>query len=274
MPGDHTRDPSHSSTLVDCRAKPYAKNMRELRSPSEALRFSGRDDARPVTSACIRAGMPPWKRLLDLFAIVITAPVWLPVMLLIAIFIKIVSRGPVLFQQERIGHLARPFTCFKFRTMQVNADTQSHSRHLTRLMESNEPMKKLDSAGDPRLIPGAWLIRATGLDELPQLFNVLRGEMSLVGPRPCVRYEYEAYSAHHARRLESVPGLTGLWQVSGKNRTTFDEMIDLDIRYAREKSLALDLKIIFKTIPALVLQTKDVSEERKPANGKTATSQL
>jgi len=102
-----------------------------------------------------------------------------------------------------------------------------------------------------------------GLDELPQIFNVMRGEMSLVGPRPCVPYEYENYNPHHRRRLEAVPGLTGLWQVSGKNRTTFEEMVDLDIFYATNKTVFLDLKIIFKTIHAIISQTKDDSKAEK-----------
>ena len=117
-------------------------------------------------------------------------------MLVMGILIKLVSPGPALFRQERIGYLGKRFTCFKFRTMRVNADTGIHQGHLNRLMDSNVPMKKLDAAGDPRLIPGGLFIRTLGLDELPQIFNILRGEMSLVGPRPCVPYEYENYSPH------------------------------------------------------------------------------
>ena len=184
-------------------------------------------------------------------------------MLVLAILIKLVSPGPALFRQERIGYQGKRFTCFKFRTMLVNADTGVHQGHLTRLMDSNVPMKKLDAAGDPRLIPFGLLLRSLGLDELPQIFNVIRGEMSMVGPRPCVPYEYENYSPHHRRRLEAVPGLTGLWQVSGKNRTTFERMVDLDIFYATNKTFFLDLKIIFKTIPAIISQTKDIKDEVK-----------
>ena len=147
--------------------------------------------------------------------------------------------------------------------MVINADTGVHQGHLTRLMDSDLPMKKLDAAGDPRLIPCGLLLRTLGLDELPQLFNVIRGDMSLVGPRPCVPYEYESYTPHHRRRLAAVPGLTGLWQVSGKNRTTFDQMVELDIFYAANKTLLLDLKIILKTVPAIFLQTKDIAESSK-----------
>ena len=211
--------------------------------------------------------MPFWKRALDLFCILLTAPVWLPVMAVLGILIKVVSPGPALFRQERIGYLGRRFTIFKFRTMRVNADTGVHQGHLHRLMDSNAPMVKLDASGDPRLIPSGLMLRSLGLDELPQIFNVIRGEMSLVGPRPCVPYEYENYTPHHRRRLEAVPGLTGLWQVSGKNRTTFEEMINLDIKYATHKTLFMDLKIIFKTVPAIMSQTKGIKGESQ-AGGK------
>jgi exopolysaccharide production protein ExoY len=118
-------------------------------------------------------------------------------------------------------------------------------------------MTKLDAKHDPRVIPLGSVLRATGLDELPQLINVLRGEMSIVGPRPCVAYEYAMYEAWQKRRFDAVPGLTGLWQVSGKNRTTFHQMINLDIEYSERANLWLDLKIIFKTVPALVQQCCD-----------------
>jgi lipopolysaccharide/colanic/teichoic acid biosynthesis glycosyltransferase len=126
-------------------------------------------------------------------------------------------------------------------------------------------MVKMDVRGDSRLIPGGRLIRASGLDELPQIINVLRGEMSLVGPRPCVPYEYEKYSARQRTRFNAVPGLTGLWQVSGKNRTTFDEMIRLDIQYAEHTALLLDLQIMLKTFPALLVQFLDARNKSKPA---------
>jgi lipopolysaccharide/colanic/teichoic acid biosynthesis glycosyltransferase len=207
-------------------------------------------------------GLPVWKRLLDLLCIFVTAPIWLPAMFVVAAVIKILSPGPALFRQERVGYLGRRFTCFKFRTMIVNADTRVHQGHLNYLMDSNVPMRKLDKK-DPRVIPCGLFLRSLGLDELPQLFNVLRGDMSLVGPRPCVPYEYENYSEFHRQRFDAVPGLTGLWQVNGKNRTTFEKMIELDIFYARNKSLWLDSKIILKTVPAIISQTKDLNEEDK-----------
>lgn len=155
--------------------------------------------------------------------------------------------------------------------MRVAAETASHEGHLKHLMRSNSAMTKLDSVGDPRLISGGRLLRACGLDELPQILNVLRGEMSLVGPRPCVPYEYEIYSSYERLRFATLPGLTGLWQVSGKNRTTFSEMIDLDIQYAENKSLGMDVKIILKTLPALMGQISDISAKKKNASRPSET---
>jgi exopolysaccharide production protein ExoY len=192
--------------------------------------------------------------MLDLVLIIMAFPVLLPLAMLIGLLIRIVSAGPVLFKQERIGYLGERFLCYKFRTMFVNSDTTVHQGHLNQLMNSDAPMMKMDSHGDPRIIPFGRLLRASGLDELPQLINVVRGEMSLVGPRPCVAYEYEKYMPWQRERFNTAPGLTGLWQVSGKNRTTFTEMIQLDIKYARTKTIWLDLKIILKTVPALLIQ--------------------
>jgi len=157
--------------------------------------------------------------------------------------------------------------CFKFRTMFVDADTTTHQGHLNQLMNSNTPMMKMDSRGDPRIIPLGLFLRASGLDELPQLINVLRGEMSLVGPRPCLPYEYDKYLPWQKKRFGTVPGLTGLWQVSGKNKTTFVEMIQLDIKYAKNKSLWWDLKIILMTVPALIIQMLETPRGKKMSPG-------
>ena len=189
---------------------------------------------------------------MDVIVIVMSVPAWLPVMMFIGAGIKLLSSGPMLFRQERIGHRGRRFVCLKFRTMHTGADTGAHERHLAELMKSARPMTKLDGY-DPRLIPLARVLRSTGLDELPQLFNVLRGEMSLVGPRPCTPQEYECYAKDQQVRFGAVPGLTGLWQVSGKNRTTFNEMVELDIRYLRTHCLSLDFGIMLRT-PLVVLQ--------------------
>jgi lipopolysaccharide/colanic/teichoic acid biosynthesis glycosyltransferase len=203
------------------------------------------------------ADLPMWKRALDIALIVLALPVLLPVWAILALWVKLSSRGPVLFRQQRVGVRGSRFTCFKFRSMKVGSDTSIHQNHLAQLMQSGHPMTKLDNKGDSRLIPLGALIRSTGLDELPQLLNVFRGEMSLVGPRPCLPYEYESFRPWQKRRCETVPGLTGLWQVSGKNRTTFNEMIRLDIAYVENQSLGLDLRIIFQTVPTLVTQASD-----------------
>jgi exopolysaccharide production protein ExoY len=208
-------------------------------------------------------GLPRWKRVLDVCAILMALPVILLVTIVIGIIIRIVSTGPILFKQERVGYRGRRFMCLKFRTMFCGAETSTHQGHLQQLMESNVPMTKMDATGDSRIIPFGRLMRSAGLDELPQLLNVLRGEMSLVGPRPCLAYEAAKYLPWQMERFDAVPGLTGLWQVSGKNRTTFTRMIQLDIEYARTKSLALDFKIILKTIPALLLQMWDTRLQRK-----------
>ncbi|MDW8307961.1 MAG: sugar transferase [Verrucomicrobiales bacterium] len=207
--------------------------------------------------------VPRWKRVLDVTLVLVASPVLVPLMALIAVAIRLSSPGPALFRQERVGFRGRRFTCFKFRTMVVDADPGLHQGHLQELLRSDKPMVKMDTKGDPRVIPFGRLLRASGLDELPQIFNVLRGEMSLVGPRPCMPYEFEQYLPWQMERFNAMPGLTGLWQVSGKNRTTFNEMIRLDIQYARNQSLWLDLKIILKTVPALILQMRDQRAGRK-----------
>jgi lipopolysaccharide/colanic/teichoic acid biosynthesis glycosyltransferase len=181
----------------------------------------------------------------------------------VALLVMCGSRGPVFFRQRRVGYKGREFTCYKFRTMRVDAEAKAHQDHFHYLMESEVPMTKLDARRDPRLVPFGTLLRATGLDELPQLINVVRGEMSIVGPRPCIPYEYERYKPWQRRRFDAVPGLTGLWQVSGKNRTTFDQMIRLDIEYSERLSLGLDLQIILKTLPALCGQCADIQAERR-----------
>ena len=213
----------------------------------------------------ISSSMPAWKRAIDITCCLVALPFFALCTLLMTIVTKIVSPGPVFFRQERIGHLGRRFKIYKFRTMTVGADTSAHQSYFKDLMGSNAPMVKLDARGDARLIPGGWLLRASGLDELPQLINVLRGEMSVVGPRPCIPTEFERYLPWQQKRVDAVPGLTGLWQVSGKNRTTFDEMIRLDIKYAQDISLWLDLKIIFLTVPALVQQIYDTRMGRRSA---------
>ena len=198
--------------------------------------------------------MPLWKRSVDIIGSLSGIIILSPILLLIAILIKIVSPGPVFFKQDRVGRSGKIFSFLKFRSMKVNNDVTVHRNHLKKLIngdsDSHESMEKLNN--DPRIIPLGSLFRKTCVDELPQLINVLRGEMSLVGPRPCIPYEAEEYLRWHARRFDIIPGMTGLWQVSGKNKTTFKEMIRLDIKYASERSFWLDSIILLKT-PIVVL---------------------
>jgi lipopolysaccharide/colanic/teichoic acid biosynthesis glycosyltransferase len=222
--------------------------------------------------AALCPGLPRWKRLLDLALILLTVPLWLPIMTFLAVWVGITSPGPIFYRQPRIGFRGRRFMIVKFRTMKVNADTTTHERYLEHLMVADCPMIKLDVQGDPRLIAGGKILRATGIDELPQIFNVLAGEMSLVGPRPCTVREFERFSPPHRERVNAYPGLTGWWQVNGKNRTTFREMIEMDIFYSRNISLSLDLRIMVRTIPAIANQVRDNWQGLPPATTPRATS--
>jgi exopolysaccharide production protein ExoY len=210
----------------------------------------------PAALAPELVSVPRWKRALDISCVLVVIPLLLPLVLFTALLIKATSKGPLLFRQERIGFLGRKFTLLKFRTMKPGSDTKLHEAHVASLISGDKPMTKLDARGDTRLIPFGRALRAAGLDELPQLINVMRGEMSLVGPRPCLPAEYEKHLPWQKERFRTLPGLTGLWQVSGKNRTTFNEMIDLDMQYIRMQSPWLDLKILLKTIPALIDQVR------------------
>lgn len=200
--------------------------------------------------------MPRWKRILDVVLVILSSPLWFPIAFCVSVFIKLLSPGPLFYFQERVGFMGKPFQLIKFRTMYQEADRQIHQRYLKNLLQSNKPMTKLDHINDSRIIPFGNVLRTTGLDELPQLWNVLKGEMSLVGPRPCIAYECDFYKLGHFRRLATLPGLTGLWQISGKNQTSFERMIELDIQYIRRRSLFSDLSIIFNTIPAIILQAR------------------
>jgi exopolysaccharide production protein ExoY len=218
----------------------------------QSVNCEGQENQSQTEPGTAGAPIPKWKRVLDVTLILLAIPFLIPVGVLIFVFVKIVSPGPAFFRQQRVGHQRRRFMCLKFRTMKVNADTGVHQEHLKQLMKANQPTRKLDCAGDKRLIFGGMWLRAAAVDELPQLFNVLRGDMSLVGPRPCTPYEFELFSERYKQRCGTPPGLTGLWQISGKNKTTFEEMVDLDLKYVREKSLGLDLKIIALTVPAVL----------------------
>lgn len=185
---------------------------------------------------------------MDIVCALTSLAILLPALLLVALFIKCVSRGPVLYRQRRYGLNGKPFKVWKFRTIEVNHGVSEHRSHLADLMASDRPLEKRDHQLD--VIPGGSWLRKFGIDELPQLVNVLKGEMSLVGPRPDV-VPYVDYAGRHRRRFEVLPGITGLWQVSGKNRTTFAKMMQLDLAYVRRRSFWLDVSILLLTIPAL-----------------------
>jgi len=195
------------------------------------------------------------KRAIDIAGSLTALVLLSPVCLVIAIAIKLTSKGPILFKQKRIGQYGLPFTFLKFRSMYVVNDARIHQDYVRRFISGREECKQSDGngdvyklTGDPRITPVGMFLRRTSLDELPQLINVLCGEMSLVGPRPPIPYETEAYDIWHRRRFfEAMPGITGLWQVNGRSKCTFDEMVRLDIKYARDWSLGMDLKILLET---------------------------
>jgi len=197
---------------------------------------------------------PAWKSGLDIICILLSLPVWLPLMILLMLVTRIASPGPIFYRQERVGFCGRHFFIWKFRTMTLSAETQIHERHFEKLMQVDCPMTKLDAYGDPRLAPFGRILRASGLDELPQIFNVLCGEMSLVGPRPCTPNEFAHYQPWQQERVNGLPGLTGYWQVNGKNKTTFNEMIAMDLFYLKSMSILLDLKIMLKTGAVMAAQ--------------------
>jgi len=201
------------------------------------------------------------KRAIDVLGSITALVLVAPLFLLAAALVEFTSRGPVLFKQERIGQFGKSFTFLKFRSMYVNNDPKIHQEFMRRLISGahngeaergEKPVFKMKN--DPRVTPIGRFLRRTSLDELPQFFNVLKGDMSLVGPRPPVPYEYEEYDVWHRRRvLEIKPGLTGLWQVSGRSRVGFDDIVRLDLRYARGWSLWLDIKILAQTPSAVLL---------------------
>jgi lipopolysaccharide/colanic/teichoic acid biosynthesis glycosyltransferase len=202
------------------------------------------------------------KRSIDVLGSFLALLILSPVFLVIAAAIKMSSPGPVLFRQKRIGHHGIPFTFLKFRSMYSGNDSQIHREYVRRLIAGND-VESVRAAGharavykitqDPRVTRVGRVLRKTSADELPQLLNVLKGEMSLVGPRPPIPYEVDAYDIWHRRRLLEVkPGITGLWQVKGRSRLGFDDMVRLDLKYAATWSLWLDLKILLQTPQAVL----------------------
>jgi lipopolysaccharide/colanic/teichoic acid biosynthesis glycosyltransferase len=206
----------------------------------------------PIPIEPTRRGYAIGKRALDLGAAGAGLVVTSPLLAAIAIAVKTSSPGPVLFRQERVGLGGRPFMAYKFRSMLVDADESKHREHVRELMRADGEATATDTwkpiEGDARVTRVGTVLRRAHLDELPQLFNILRGEMSLVGPRPPIPYEVEMYEPWHRRRLSVVPGLTGLWQATGWGSLSFDEGVRLDVEYIERRSLVLDLRIIGRTL--------------------------
>ena len=203
------------------------------------------------------------KRIMDIVGSALALLLFAPILLLIAIAIKLTSEGPIFFRQKRVGQYGEQFVFLKFRSMHVNNDVSVHKAFVKQLIAGKAQSQPGNGNGngngvykltsDPRITRIGGFLRRTSLDELPQFLNVLKGEMSLVGPRPAIAYEVEAYDIWHRRRvLEAKPGITGLWQVNGRSRIKFDDMVRLDLRYAKTWSPWLDLKILMRTPAAVV----------------------
>jgi lipopolysaccharide/colanic/teichoic acid biosynthesis glycosyltransferase len=199
------------------------------------------------------------KNVLDIVIAVLALVAFSPVLLIIALAVKLDSPGPAIFKQKRIGRDGRPFTVWKFRSMHVNADDKPHREALQKLAQG-EPAATVDGQGffkpvdDPRVTRLGKFLRATGLDELPQVVNLLRREMSVVGPRPAIPYELDLYKDWYHRRLAMRPGVTGLWQVRRHDTENFDDVMRLDLEYIDSFSIWLDLKIILLTVPMILLR--------------------
>ncbi len=204
-----------------------------------------------LKSVSIRGWNLAIKRAIDVVVAGLGLLVLSPLLLMISVLIRLESSGPAVFRQTRVGRGGRPFTVLKFRTMREGAEQEVEA--LSALNEAGGPLFKIRN--DPRLTRVGQLLRRISLDELPQLYNVLRGEMSVIGPRPGLPSEVEQYQDWHRKRLETWPGLTGLWQVSGRSDLSFDEMVLLDIYYIENWSLLLDLQIALRTVPAILFGT-------------------
>jgi len=204
------------------------------------------------------------KRVMDIAGSLLLLAISAPVLLAVAVAVKISSQGPILYRQQRVGRYGKSFTFLKFRSMYVDNDPTAHKNYVLKLIAGQAQRHPGNGYGDapgvykltqdPRITRVGTFLRRSSLDELPQLFNVLKGDMSLVGPRPAIPYELAAYQTWHRRRvLEVKPGITGLWQVNGRGRVAFDEMVRLDLRYARDWSPWLDLKILLRTPRAVIV---------------------
>jgi exopolysaccharide biosynthesis polyprenyl glycosylphosphotransferase len=207
-------------------------------------------DEEPAEEFAIREPMAyrAAKRVFDLLVAIAALVLLLPIIPLIAVMIKLDTPGPVFFRQQRVGRRGRPFAFYKFRSMFVDADERK--KEVEALNEQDGPVFKVRS--DPRVTNVGRFLRRSSLDEIPQIFNVVKGEMSIVGPRPPLPSEVLRYQPWHRRRLEVTPGITCLWQISGRSHLSFNEWMRLDMEYLKQRSLRADLVIFFKTIPAVI----------------------
>ena len=204
----------------------------------------------------VTPGQEAIKRTVDVVLSLALLIVVVPCLLLLGGLVRLTSAGPALFRQERLGRDRQPFTMLKLRTMRTDNDDRIHRDYVASLLNSDGPragagngLFKLD--GDPRVTRlGAWL-RRTSLDELPQLFNVLRGEMSLVGPRPVLPWEARLFGERYRQRFAVKPGITGLWQVSGRSRLAMRDALELDVEYVARRGFVFDVVILARTLPAL-----------------------
>ncbi len=250
-------------TLQACGVRVYVvPDLFALSFPSATLDGFGGIPVIDLGQPGIHGWPRTFKRVIDVIAAALGVVALSPFLALVAIAIKLDSPGPILYRQPRVGENGRVFLMFKFRSMRADSDPGMHREHVARLIRENVGVFQIDGDGhstvslklenDPRITRVGKFIRKTSIDELPQLFNVLRGEMSLVGPRPPLPYEVELYKEWHKRRFEAIPGITGLWQVKGRNRVSFDEMVRMDLEYIEHQSFWLDLKILIQTPLAVV----------------------
>ena len=200
------------------------------------------------------------KRLMDIVLSSLMSVFLAPLFAVVAFLIKLNSPGPVILKQTRVGKGGENFTCYKFRSMVDSNDDTAHKNYIRELLQKEsiipknaEPEKLFKLIDDPRITSIGRLLRKTGIDELAQVFNVLKGDMSLVGPRPPIPYEVEMFDDWQKQKLAVMPGITSLWVVSGRNKLSYKEAIELDIEYIRSWSLWLDIKILLKTIPAVLI---------------------
>jgi exopolysaccharide biosynthesis polyprenyl glycosylphosphotransferase len=250
----HARHDKAVAQQLTGRSFPDGANKMRRTPGNRTLNFHlvQRPNAKPVSNLT--------KRAMDIIGSVLALLLSAPVLLAIALAIRLTSKGPVFFRQKRIGQSGEEFVFLKFRTMHVNNDPRVHQEYVRQLISGSAQRHPEGGEGkgvykltrDSRITRVGRLLRRTSLDELPQLLNVLRGEMSLVGPRPALAYEVEAYDIWHRQRIvEAKPGITGLWQVNGRSRVTFDDMVRMDLQYARTWSPWMDLKILMRTPVAM-----------------------